>query len=263
MGGGNSKPKPKCKGTAYGTDPQQKPANAKWCADEGQRCYARGGTAVIYYGAALSWRQTIIPDGHYVECTNQFWGCDPLWGSKKWCFKKQDISPTPKPTSPAEKCDMDTYISFAEDIYGIKVGNAKYQYEDCAAARADLQDRGEKAMTQSYQNFIKDKGSVEEAQAIEAYYYNSLCAGCSSSSDYSDLAYAHPDIGAVDDWNPSTPLFASSGSIDSEMVLPLLVALLVIINCVCILYICIRKCMVNRNVYKVARYESETEIQQS
>ena len=148
---------------------------------------------------------------------------------------------------------MDSYIHWVgEKMYGIEVEG--YEYEDCAAARADLRERGEKAMTPTYQEFLSKHSSVKIAQSVEAFIYHQDCAGCHSSSAYSDF-------GAMDDWTPSAALMTTSDSIDLEMILPLIVALLVIINCVCFLYICIRNCMTKKNVYKVVRYESETETE--
>lgn len=63
---------------------------AKWCANKGGSCTAKGGDAHVWYGAGLSWRIMSLDDGDTIKCTNNGFGCNPAPGfSKRYCFKYQ------------------------------------------------------------------------------------------------------------------------------------------------------------------------------
>ena len=93
MGGGSSS----CHGIgccskSYHLDPKAD-KDAKWCANEGGRCSAVGGKAEIYYGWGLTWQRKTLAKGSEIKCGNGAMGCDPLPGTRKYCFKVQDIDP--------------------------------------------------------------------------------------------------------------------------------------------------------------------------
>jgi len=57
---------------------------AVWCADEGGSC---SGPGRVYYGAHLTWTYVdYLDDGQSIDCSNDDFGCDPLWGTRKKCY---------------------------------------------------------------------------------------------------------------------------------------------------------------------------------
>jgi len=93
MGGGSSS----CVGIgccskSYHLDPKAD-KGAIWCANEGGRCSADGGKAEIYYGWGLTWQRKTLAKGSEIKCGNGNMGCDPLPGTRKYCFKVQQYDP--------------------------------------------------------------------------------------------------------------------------------------------------------------------------
>ena len=56
-----------------------------WCADEGQGSCT--GPGRVYYGAHLTWTYVdYLDDDESIDCTNDAFGCDPLFGFRKKCY---------------------------------------------------------------------------------------------------------------------------------------------------------------------------------
>lgn len=239
----------KCKGSYFAANPQAGNVGAKWCADPGQKCKAEGGPATVYYGGALSWRKIRLNNGQSVTCSASGWkkesgqkcGCDPAPALQKWCFKVQEYDPK------QEFCCKGRWqiSSFSGDV----------------DFRGDSQSAVKGMIRPVVVDSLGDKADIAKllgftVDSITDDIYGQVCRPCSLSS-------AHTGYFGLDTepWPPATEMGTSS-AIDMEMVLPLVLALLVVLNCMVLLYVCISKCtMKGKKQYQVVQFQSESDME--
>jgi hypothetical protein len=257
MGNDCSKGGGKCKGSYFAADPQSSRWGAKFCADEGGKCKAVGGPATVYYGGALSWRKIRLNKGQEVECTRSGWkedpgqecGCNPAPALKKYCFKVQEFDPnqefccggnwviTPN-IGPSYDGRVD---SFRGDNLGEVKGKIRSVVTKQLAGKEDL---------------AKFAGVTVDSATEDIY--GQVCKPCAVSS--AQTGYLGLDM---ESWPAATEL-GTSTAIDMAMLVPL-VQFLVVLNCVVLLYVFIRKCIQcgkcigKRKKYQVVQSEYDVE----
>lgn len=245
-----------CKGSYYAWDPQT--LGAQWCADEGQTCKAEGGKATVFYGGALSWHKITLQKGQSIKCNAAGWkrnsgqecGCDPAPALKKWCFKIQEYDPNQSFCCGGEWQIPPTGFSlYRNSVSAFQAGSEK-------AAKDEIRPPVEEHATPWLDVLPSDYNSVDE---ITDAIYDQICKPCSLSSAHSQPLGLDMDLNEWADLNqPADTAVGTAPTIDMQLLLPLVVALLTVVNLVVLLFVCVRRCFGKKKGYDVVGYDVES-----
>jgi subtilisin family serine protease len=118
--------------------PPPPPSNGwKKVAVEGES-YTLAGTQKVRYGAGNSWIEKVLSGT--IQCTNTFFGADPIRGTVKSC--EIDVSVTPPVTPPAVPPVHSTYPSGIWNYDQINLGNAIARSDQTKTVRLAIIDSG-------------------------------------------------------------------------------------------------------------------------